>query len=89
MSYQGLRASVHTDGNLYVARDRVVDVGEGLELWPEHAVLVDMGDGVERLVWRGHPEGGLMEPLVEGFEAPGDFWWLLSGGRRTRDWRES
>ncbi len=66
--FAGQRASVHSSGDLYLARDVVREyakTGQRVYL-PEHAVL----DG-DRLVWRPHPEGGIMEPLIEGYDYPG------------------
>lgn len=65
---QGQRASVHEDGCLYLARDVVREYVGEIHYFPEHAVL----DG-DRLVWRPHPEGGQMAPLIEGYAPLGEY----------------
>jgi len=56
--YTPLRIFVYDDGDMFVARDRILEGG----YQPEHAVIGKHGHPV----WVKHDEGGQMQKLVEG-----------------------
>jgi len=74
--YVGHRATVHPDGNLYLARDLAVEEpSEKIRFYPQHAIVREYWGGngkQEKLVWEGHSEGGQMQPLIENYALIGD-----------------
>ena len=74
--YVGHRATVHLDGNLYLARDLKVEEPSGrVRFYPQHAIVREfwVSNGKqEKFVWEGHSEGGQMQPLIEDYALIGD-----------------
>ena len=80
--YVGHRVSVHQNGHLYLARDDTCSPGPGPMLQPQHAVIRD-----DRLVWRTHEQGGMMEPLIEDYDrtaAAESRWYTLERGAQPK-----
>ena len=72
--YVGQHAGVFPNGHLYLRRDLKVTEDSGrVRYFSQHAVVREVwhsaGPQIDRLIWVGHPEGGVMEPLIQNYAA--------------------